>query len=137
MSEDLISTNFADNVNKSIIERIIPLVGASFILLGIYEVCNIIDWYLVLAKAEFLNVTPRIIFLYRIHPVISLILSVISIVCYSLNFKANKLINLSFEKQDADFFNKGYSLFYRSVSYSIISWIIAIISIAIRISFKL
>lgn len=137
MSEDLISNNFTDNVNRSIVERIIPLVGASLILLGIYEVCNIIDWYLVLSKAEFLKVTPRIIFLYRIHPVISFVISVISIVCYALNFKANKLINLSFEKQDADFFNKGYSLFYQAVTYSIISWIIAIISIAIRISFKL
>ena len=136
MSEDLISNNFVDNVNKSILEKIIRLVGISFILLGIYEACSIIDWYLVLSKAEFLKVTPRIIFLYRIHPIISLFLSAISIVCYSLNLRANKLINLSFEKHDADFFNKGYSLFYQAVSYSIISWVIAIISIAIRISFK-
>ena len=137
MNEDLISNHFIDSINKTLIKRNIRLISVLFILTTIYALFNLLDWYIVLSKAEFTRITPRIIFLYRIHPIISVVISVISIIGYFLILNGNRSIAMSFEKNEADLFNRGYQLFYRAGVLSVVSFGIAIISIMIRIIFKL
>jgi hypothetical protein len=133
MNEDLISNNFADNVNRLIIKRNVRLSQIGLFLCVTYAVVLSIDWYLIVQKlntdfSHFLN-----LYLYFIWPIILFVLVLLSIYGILLTLRANKKILLSFENSDAEIFNEAYLAFAKASLLSIICFMISILSVIIRI----
>jgi hypothetical protein len=137
MSEDLISNNFVDNINRTIIKKAFKLSKVVLVLTIIYAIEELWAWYSIIARS--INLTDLTFFeLYdlRISPVIFILLLMNSVISWSFCVKANRLIHLSFENADADLFNKAYRFFYRSAKLVFASFSIAIITIGIRLFLK-
>jgi len=134
MSEDLISNNFIDNVNKTIIKKTFVLSKVVLIFTIVYAVLELLNWYFVLSILPGTSHLTTVTFVgYRVIPVIHVILLGGSIFSWSYCAKANKMINLSFEKNDADCFNTGYRFFYKSVIVTLFLFLLAIVGVCIML----
>jgi hypothetical protein len=132
MSEDLISDNFVENIDRAIIKRNILLSKTALILGSLYTLINILSWYSELLKLHTLPKGRLLFFFYTIAPVVEVILFSISIYGYLVILKANKLIEASIEKTEADLFNYGYKYFCRASILSITIIIVSISMVFIR-----
>jgi len=137
MSEDLISNNFADNINRRVIEKTFRLSKVILIFTIIYAIEELLAWYTVIVKSVNLtNLSFPDFYDLRIMPVIDSLLLITSIISWSYCVKANRLIHLSFENNDADLFNKAYQFFYRSAKLIFASFFLATLTIGIRLLLK-
>jgi hypothetical protein len=136
MSEDLISNSFGNNVNKGIIKRNIVLLKIVLILYLIYTLFTIVEWYFLVISANLLKQTALIFFHYKITPVIVAISLILGIFIWVFYLKAHKLILLSFEDDNADFFNEGYSFFNKATTLNIIGFSVIILSLITRFILK-
>jgi hypothetical protein len=137
MSEDLISNNFVDNINRTVIKKTLWFSKAVLSLTIIYAIADLLNWYnpfVLSMKMDNLSNTEY--FNYRILPVVDIILLSSSIISWSYCVKANKFINLSFEKNDADLFNKAYQYFYRSSKLIFTVTFLAIAGLTTRLFLK-
>jgi hypothetical protein len=137
MQQDLLSGNFIDQVNKQIIKRSLGLARATLVVTVIYTLLCLIDWGFALSDVQTGLVSSAYFFYYFIDPSLALVSLVVSLIACSDLIKANKLIDLAFEQQDAGSFNAGYSFFIRVNILTIISYILGIISLAGRIIYIL
>ena len=134
MSEDLISNNFVDNINRTIIKRTIRVSKAVLILTILYAIAELVVWYTLIARSiNFTDLSRADFYDLRITPVIAVLLLTSSIISWLYCVKANKLTYLSFENNDADLFNKAYLFFYRSARLIFASFALATLSVSIRI----
>jgi len=137
MSNDLISNNFVENVEKDLIKKTIGLTKLVLNMAIIYSILDIVHWSISINNS--LDHTLRsnsAFYTYRIQPFVALALLAMGIIGSSFHVKANKLIDISFEKADADHFNTGFRFYYKAAGLSIISAIISIISVTIRLLLK-
>ncbi len=132
--KDLLSGDFTENVNLIILKRIRILSKAVLILSLIYSVVEIINWGIIVNNSvNNLPLTFKAFYLYRILPLIFLAVITINIFGYTFNVKAASLIVKAFEHKDAEIFNNGFSLVYKTAILAITSFCIAIISAIIRL----
>jgi hypothetical protein len=137
MNDDLISNNFADNINKSLVKKGLAFTKTLLNLVIIYSILNLLDWYLFVSRSmRYHLVSFNDYYSYRIHPVVAVIVLSMGIVTSMFHVKANRLILLSFEKEDAELFNAGCLFSVQAMRLSIISFIVSLISVATRIFIK-
>ena len=137
MTEDLLSNNFVDNINRTVIEKAFRLSKFVLVLTIIYAIEELLAWYSIIARSiNMSNLSFFELYDLRISPVIFILLLISSVISWSLCVKANRLIHLSFENNDTDLFNKGYQSFYRSAKLVCASFLIAIITVGARLLLK-
>lgn len=136
MSEDLISNNFSDTVNKNTIQHNIRLLWIVLVLFSVYIIFEIIEWTLFLSSMKDAKSSAFTLYNYKIMPVIVAANFVIGILIWFFYIKAHRLILLSFQKDNADIFNKGYSLLNRASTLNIIGYTLIIVSIILRFILK-
>jgi hypothetical protein len=136
MDEDLIAGNFADNINKRVIQRNIKLLRVSLVFLSIYSLLTAIQWYTMIVKSITFTQTSLVIILYRIAPAVFLITTILTLYTWVLYMKGNRLILLSFEKDNADLFNEGYYAFSKAAILNIIGFGAVILLTLVEIIFK-
>jgi len=137
MNNDLISANFSNNVNRDVIKQNISLLFVLLVLFSIYIIFNIIDWYLLLVTVKsltFSNVSNY--YFYRIYPIISMIGLIIGLAVWFFYLKGHKLILESFEKDNADVFNKGYASLNIATKLNITGYSIILLSATTRYILK-
>ncbi|MEP7237525.1 MAG: hypothetical protein ABI685_06665 [Ferruginibacter sp.] len=132
MNEDLISGNFSDNVNRKFIQRYIRLLFILIILFLIFTILNFTDWYIAIKNAHPVKETLLTTFHYKIHPVLIVIEVALSALALNNYLKAQKLILHSFEKDNVELFNKGYSLLNGAAIINIAGYCMLILSISYR-----
>jgi hypothetical protein len=136
MSEDFISNNFAENINKQIIRRNIKLLLFILILFSLYIVLDFAEWFPFIYKASSFPDTNLNFYNYKIRPLIVLMCLPLNIAVWFFYLKGHKLILQSFEKDNADIFNKGYSFLFKVSILNIIGYSIFILSSIIRFVLK-
>ncbi|NOT93949.1 hypothetical protein [Ferruginibacter sp.] len=136
MSGDLISNNFAENINKNSIQRNIRLLWIILILFSLYVLFEIIEWALFLTGIKDVQETTLTFYSYKIMPIVSLINLAIGVLIWLFYIKGHKLILLSFEKDNADIFNKGYSMLNKATSLNIIGYSLILLSLVFRFILK-
>ena len=132
MNEDLISGNFAENVNRKFVSRNISLISILVILFLTFTLLNFTDWYIVIKNAHPVKETLLTVFHYKIQPVFIIIEAALSALSLNNYLKGQKLILRSLEKDNTEFFNKGYSLLNEAAVMNIIGYVLLILSIAYR-----
>jgi hypothetical protein len=136
MDEDLISDNFSDSVDKTMVRKVIVVIKILLILSIVYSCLELLEWYPYLFKNISGNLNYEAIFNYRIVPYIlllTLLLNIISLVFY---LKGNKLIVLSFVHNEPELFNLGYGNCYKSGLITAIDFAIGIMIILLRLILK-
>ncbi len=137
MPEDLISNNFVENVNRTVIKKTFILTKSILALVIIYSTLELLEWYIFISKSfGRIFKYPHIFYEYRIHPVIAVILISLSITSWSYIVKVNKTIANSFEKADAELFNFGYRFYYKAARLTLVSACLAVLSICTRFLLK-
>jgi hypothetical protein len=137
MPEDLISNNFVDNVNRSVIKKTFTITKSILILVIIYAVLELLYWYIAVSNSiGHVFKYAYIFYEYRILPIIAFINLSIGITSWSYIVKANKTIASAFEKADADFFNAGYQFYFKSARLTLVSVCISVLSICTRLLLK-
>jgi hypothetical protein len=136
MNENMLSNNFTENINVNMIKRNIQLLRTVMLLFCSYTVLNFIDWYVVISQANPVRHTAYALYLYKIRPIIVVIDAAIIYFIWSNYIQGHKLILLSFENDNPDFFNKGYSLLCRAVTLNIAGYILIILSLTFRFILK-
>ena len=136
MNEDLISGNFADNVNKKVIKRNIRLLLVLIILFSVYTIFNFIDWYMVISKVPSLRKNFSVNYSYMILYFSFLIALMLGFIVWLYYYKGHKLILRSFEEENADLFNKGYSFLNKATVLNIIGYSLIILSFMFRYFLK-
>lgn len=138
MDNNLITENFTDNIDISIISKTLTFV--KFILWGImaYSILQGIYWILLIRQGERSYFKTDIAYyFYQVIPFIQLFVLAISILTWYFILKAHKLILFGISNNDATSFNRGYNFFYRSVILTFISFLITFIAICIQLYFYL
>lgn len=133
MSEDLISGNFPDNINKGLVNRQIRLVFILLISFIILTFLNFTDWYLYIRYTQPPEKTLYTIYEYKIYPVIIVIDAALAALALNKYLKGQKLILQSLQNDNTDLFNKGYVLLNESTVVNVIGYVLFIFSIAVRI----
>lgn len=136
MSGDLISNNFAENINKNGIQRNIRLLWIILILFSLYVIFEIIEWALFLTGIKDVQETTLTFYSYKIMPIMSLVNLAIGVLIWLFYIKGHKLILLSFEKDNADIFNKAYSMLNKATSLNIIGYSLILLSLVFRFILK-
>lgn len=137
MSEDLISNNFADNVDKTIVRKVILVIKILLILSIVYSGLELLEWYPYLFKNIPGNLSYEAVFNYRIVPYILLLNLLLNIISLAFYLKGNKLIAASFAYNEPELFNLGYSNCYKSGLITAIDFALGIIIILLRVILKL
>src|ERR1700761_4030803 len=119
---DLISNDFAANINTGIIKRSMQLINTAFILSMIYFVIIALEYYIVYKSSNPPAAEKYDYILFIIRPIIILSITVMNILAFYFSKKANKLIKNSFDKNDPDLFNDGYPLFVKAGYLSVITF---------------
>ena len=136
MSEDLISDNFADNVDKAMIRKVIVVIKILLILSIVCSCLELSEWYPYLFKKIPGNLSYETVFNYRIVPYILLLTLLLNIISIAFYLKGNKLIAASFVHNEPELFDLGYSNCYKSGLITAIDFAIGIIIILLRLIFK-
>jgi hypothetical protein len=137
MGEDLISNNFVDNVNKTVIKKTFFLTKVLLNLTLVYTIIDLLNWYIAISNSFTYAIRYNsTYYAVRIHPIVAVIILSLGIIGSSFVVKANRLICLSFEKNEADLFNSGYEYYNRAAKLSLVSFCVAIASAAIRLLLK-
>ena len=133
MNDDLISGNFADGIDKSIIRKTHYIFKVIFLLFLAYSIFDIFDWYMLFTREDKKTETPQTFFYYRLRPVISLLIVLGNLLIIQFYINANKLISKSFEEDDNVHFNKGYVFFYRAAWITLVVAALSVSSMVIRL----
>ena len=133
LMEDLISNNFLDNINKNGIKRQIWLILMLLILYSIISAGEIIEWYFIIKKSIQYEETALTFFTYRIFPFVYSLQIIFGFVAWSYYIKGQKAILHSFEKDNADTFNKGYVYLNKTTNIYIISYIATAVMLIARL----
>jgi hypothetical protein len=132
MQDNLISNSFADNVNKQLIKRNIRLLLVILILFSIYTLLNLADWYLFLQEVKPTRQTANTFYSHTISPWVTLVSAVLGFFVWDFYLKGHRLILLSFENDNPELFNEGYSLLNKATNVNIAGYLLITVSIAIR-----
>lgn len=132
MNEDLISANFSDNINKKLIHRYIRMLFTVIILFVSFTMLNFTDWYIAIKNAAPVRETLLTTFHYKIQPVLIVIEAALSALSLNNYLKGQKSILHSLEKDNAELFNKGYTLLNEALFLNITGYCILILSISYR-----
>lgn len=133
MSEDLISGNFPDNINKRLVNRQVRLAFMLLVSFVIFTLLNFTDWYFCIRNAHLLEKTLFTTFEYKIYPVIIVIDAALAALAFNSYLKGQKLILQSLQNDNTELFNKGYVLLNESTVVNVIGYVIFIFSTAVRI----
>lgn len=133
MSEDLISGNFSDNINKRLVNRQIRLVFIMVISFIMVTLLNFTDWYLYIRYTQPPEKTLFTIYEYKVYPVVIVIDAALAALSLNSFLKSQKMILQSVQNDNTDLFNKGYVLLNESTLVGIIGYVLFIFSIAGRI----
>ena len=136
MNNDLISGNFTDNIDKSIIKQTHKLFKIIFLLFLAYSIFDLCDWYMLITGKGSIHETSLTFFSYRIRPIIALIVLIGNLLIIQFYINANKLISISFEAENSDNFNKGYAFFYKAAWLALVLNALSVISVIIRLFLK-
>ncbi len=137
MNEDLISNNFVDNTNKVTVKKTFVLTRAVLYLSMVYAMVDLLNWYVAITSSlKYELRSDAVFYTFRIQPLVAVIILSCSIISASYIVKGNKMIDLAFDNSDADFFNSGYTYFYKAARISMIAVCIAIISVGTRLLLK-
>ena len=129
MSEDLISNNFIDNVDRAIVKRNVILSKIALSLSILYVLVRLFDWYIIFKELDISLIKgASLIFAYKIMPIIDFVIFIFNIYGYLLILKAYKSINVSLDKSEASLLTLGFKYFYRTNTIVIFSFSISIIA---------
>jgi hypothetical protein len=137
MIEDLISNNFVDNVDKSIIRKVILVVKILISLSIVYTILELVEWYPYLSKNISANFNFSDFYNYRIVPWILLLNIMLNIISLFFYLKGNKLMYSSLQHNDPDLLNEGFRNCYISGLLTSIDFAVGIITILFRFILKL
>jgi len=137
MIEDLISNNFVDNVDKSIIRKVILVIKILLSLSIFYTILELVEWYPYLFKNISNNFNFADFYNYRIVPWILLLNIILNIVSLFFYLKGNKLIYASFQNNEPEVLNEGFRNCYISGLLTSIDFAVGIITILLRFILKL
>lgn len=133
MNNDLISGNFADGIDKSIIRKVHKIFKIIFLLFLAYTIFDIFDWFMLLSKIETKIETPQTFFYYRVRPILSLIVVLGNLLIIQFYINANNSMSKSFEEDDNSHFNRGYVFFYRAAFVTLVVAVLSVLSMVIRL----
>jgi hypothetical protein len=137
MTEDLISNNFANNVNKDIIKRNIRLLLIIIILFSIYTLFNLFEFFVAVFNNPYLRHVSRLNFYsIKIAPWTYLTSVIIAYIVWVNYIKGHRLILLSFKNDNVDLFNEGYAFLNKASVANVIGYIILILGIIVRYFLK-
>ncbi len=138
MSEDLISNNFVDNVNSTIIKRNFIISKLLLVLCICWSLIVLIDWYLILqgGNADMIHGT-NMVYTYVILPISDIVVIGLSVYAYILIVKAYRCIEGSLEQSNGSLMSEGFTHFYTSNILTVISYIISILTMIMNFFFKL
>lgn len=115
MSEDLLSDNFADNINRAIVRRNFMITKLLLILGILWALLMLLDWY------RFLNARDGgaiegtyLIYNYIILPISDVIALSLNIYGYFLTVKAFRFFESSLDNSDGKLMSDGFRYFYTS-----------------------
>ncbi len=132
MSEDLISNNFVDTIDKRVIKKYLLVLKILLSLAVIYSCLELAQWYFFLDKKLPGNIRFVDFYNYRILPYVGLALLILNVISWLFYFRGNKLLYKAFENNEALSLNEGYKDFYRSALITITAFIIGICNLVIR-----
>ena len=133
MSEDLITGNFTDGIDKSIITKTHTIFKIIFLLFLAYTIFDIFDWYMLFNAVRKTPETLQTLFYYKLRPIISRLIVLGNLIIIQSYITANKLIAKSIEEESNYFFNKGYIFFYKSALLTLIVGVLSVLSIVTRL----
>lgn len=137
MTEDLLSNNFADSVNRSLIKKNFIATRIILSMIIVYSILELLNWFIAIRNSlGHAFKAPYLIYEYRIHPIVAFIIISISIISWAFVVKGNRNVVNAFEKGDAAIFNTGYRLYYKSSRLTLVSAGISVLSVCLRLLLK-
>jgi hypothetical protein len=134
MNNDLIPNSFVNGVEKKAIIKTIGLTRLVLNLIILYAILDLTHWSIsIMGSLDRRLISNHAFYTYRIQPFVAIFLLSLSIIGSSFHLKANRLIELSFEQEDADSFNSGFQFYYKAARLSTLAASISIISVTIRL----
>ena len=138
MSVDLLSYNFIENIDTVLIRRVINGIKVFLFLSVIYSLVELWQWYFYLQQEKLPAAIKKIDFYnYRIFPAVLFVIVITRMFGWIFYLKGNRLIYASFQNKEAELFNEGYKICYKSVLIMCISFIIIIANLLIRLFLRL
>ncbi len=131
MSEDFISNNFVDRIDRKLIKRYIKVLNALLILIIAYSFLQLLEWFFFLKNKIVPDANLAEKYNYYIAPFILMSVILGSIISWVYTLNGNKIINNSFQNNDATLLNDGYKDCYRGGLISILLYAISIIEYVI------
>jgi hypothetical protein len=129
MEEHLIKDDFTDNVDKTIVSKVLKVAKVILILFVCYTALDLLRWFSILqTKVIGHKASPNATF-YISAFAMSLFLLVINIIGRLLYLNGSKLIFSSIETNDPFRFNQGYRMIYKTI-------LIALLTISLEIVFS-
>jgi hypothetical protein len=131
MNEDLLSNDFSKNVDLEKIKNNINLIKAVLIIGSITSAVILLRWMAMFSNNLFSNnvLTSNMKIYYVVSFCSSLSYTILFIFSWTNYLKANKLIKASFVENNADTFNKAYSLINITTTLTIVGYCITLIEI--------
>ncbi|MES1225227.1 MAG: hypothetical protein ABUT20_57625 [Bacteroidota bacterium] len=113
MNEDLITDNFAENINRAIVKRNFIISKLLLALSMLWSVVLLIDWYRFLkGRNEHVIEGTYMIYNYIILPISDVINLGLSVYAFFLILKAYGLIESSLKDSDGNLMSEGFRHFY-------------------------
>ena len=134
MPQDLISNQFTENINLTLIRRNQVIVKALLSLCSLYCLLDMLNWYFILQTTED-AIGNEFVYIYtlRIRPTVALVILLMNLASFFFISRGNNLVALSVQKEDAELFNDGYRHYFRANMLFLFSFCMGIISVTIRI----
>lgn len=103
-----------------------------FVLIALFlgfTILNFTDWYIAIKNAGPVKETLFTTFHYKIQPVLIVIEAALAALSLNSYLKGQKSILLSLETENAEFFNKGYTLLNEALVLDISGYCIIVLSL--------
>lgn len=128
MDDNLLQDEFADNIDKTVINKALTVIKVILILFICYSIIDLLQWYTVLQT----NVTaqknsPDTNF-YIGGAIVSVFIILVNLAGWIFFLNGTRLIYTSFEINDPVKFNAGYRQCYRTL-------LITLVTVAVEIAF--
>jgi hypothetical protein len=121
MEEHLIKDDFTENVDKTIVSRVLKVVKVILILFVCYAALDLLQWFSVLQTNVIgQKVSPHANFFISAFAM-SLFLLVINLVGWLLYLNGCKLILTSIETNDPFKFSRGYGIMYKTLLITLVA----------------
>jgi hypothetical protein len=127
MSEDLISDNFIETIDRALLKRYLKILKILLILSFIHYSFELLQWFFYLKNNKSFSTNSIDLYTFLIAPILRISIIAASFLGWVYYLKGNKLIVKSFETNEPEVLNEGYKSCCKSVLISIAIFTISII----------